>query len=268
MTMRIPPKAMKTLWHWSLTTLLLFFSTSTSYEIVLPSTPFSYIRSLHDHPSCAKMEYTLTPATPADAPRLTDIYFSAFNSDFSRRLFPPADDTRAFKIAGLEHDAEETQADGKKTSLIKLVGKADGQEPVIAGFALWNFHEGYADEEAEKSSSSGDAEFPASSDRELCKRFFGRVVQEKKNAIGDQPHYYLSLLAIDPAFGRQGLGAKLLKWGLDRADEERVITFISSSPQGRGLYEKHNCCALNNYEVVPGYRETSMVRPVGGMTRG
>jgi GNAT superfamily N-acetyltransferase len=76
------------------------------------------------------------------------------------------------------------------------------------------------------------------------------------------------MLAVDPAFGRRGLGARLLKWGLDRADGERVITFISSSPTGRGLYEKHGCRALNNYQVIPGYRETSMVRPVHGLSRG
>jgi GNAT superfamily N-acetyltransferase len=76
------------------------------------------------------------------------------------------------------------------------------------------------------------------------------------------------MLAVDPAFGRRGLGARLLKWGLDRADGERVITFISSSPTGRGLYEKHGCRALNNYQVIPGYRETSMVRPAHGLSRG
>ncbi|KAL4865167.1 hypothetical protein BDV12DRAFT_188416 [Aspergillus spectabilis] len=211
------------------------------------------------------MEFTISPATPADAPRLTEIYFSAFSSDFSRRLFPPANDTRAFKISGLERDAEETQSGGKKSSLIKVVGTAEGQEPVIAGYALWNFYEGDTDEAPD---TGEKIQWPASSDVELCESFFGRVVRERKRAIGDQPHYYLSILAIDPAFGRRGLGAKLLKWGLDRADEERVITFISSSPQGRGLYEKHNCRALNNYEVIPGYRETSMVRPVGGMSRG
>lgn len=76
------------------------------------------------------------------------------------------------------------------------------------------------------------------------------------------------MLAVDPAFARRGLGAKLLKWGLDRADERRLITFISASPAGRGLYEKHGCRALNSYEVVPGYHETSMVRPVAGLSRG
>ncbi|KAL4883565.1 hypothetical protein BJY04DRAFT_184900 [Aspergillus karnatakaensis] len=217
-------------------------------------------------PTCpvAEMNFTLVPAIPADAPRLAEIYFSAFTNELSRRLFPRAEDTEAFQIRGLEENARETQSGGKKTSLIKVVGTNDAGEEVIAGYALWKFH---GDQEETTGKGAEKTEWPGSSDGELCDSFFGKVTAERERAVGEQRHYYLSILAIDPAFGRQGLGAKLLKWGLDRADEERVITFISASPQGRGLYEKHNCRALNNYEVVPGYRETSMIRPVGGMSR-
>lgn len=77
----------------------------------------------------------------------------------------------------------------------------------------------------------------------------------------------LSILGVDPKFGRQGLGGRLLKWGLDRADQEQLITFISASPEGRGLYEKHGTRAVRSYEVIPGYYETSMVRSVGGVRR-
>ncbi|KAL4917374.1 hypothetical protein BDW62DRAFT_183964 [Aspergillus aurantiobrunneus] len=219
------------------------------------------------------MEFTLEPALPSDASRITEIYFAAFTNELSQRLMPKAEDVRAFRIANFENDAKEAQRapltgslgdkSGPVTHMIKAVGTAPGQPPVIAGFALWKVFEGDSDDE-----SGSGVEWPASCDSEVCNTFFAKVDSERKGAIGDKRHYYLNMLAVDPQFGRRGLGGKLLKWGLDRADQERVVTFISSSPMGRGLYEKHGCRAVNSYEVVPGYRETSMVRRVAGLSRG
>ncbi|KAL4975541.1 acyl-CoA N-acyltransferase [Aspergillus desertorum] len=209
------------------------------------------------------MNFVLQPALPEDAARITEIYFSAFTNALSQRLMPRSKEAEAFQTAKLRKSAEEAQC-GQETDMIKIVATAPAQKPVIVGFALWKFYSGTSDPE----NGREKVEWPASSDRELCESFFSGVERERKTAIGDQPHYCLHLLAVDPAFGRRGLGAELLKWGLDRADEKRLTTFISASPAGRGLYEKHGCKAVHNYEVVPGYRETSMVRPVAGLSRG
>ncbi|KAL2826695.1 acyl-CoA N-acyltransferase [Aspergillus cavernicola] len=208
------------------------------------------------------MEFKIQPATAADAPRLTEIYFSAFSDNFSLRLLPPTDDVRTFMTQSFKSDVEKAQSD-TATSLMKIVGTGSDHEaaPAIAGFALWTFKEGDGDEPEE-------VQWPPSSDSELCSSFFALIDKERKRAIGDQEHYCLDMLVIDPEFGRQGLGAQLLKWGLDRADEKRVVTFISSSPAARALYEKHGCRVLNKYEVIPDHWQSTMVRPVRGMRRG
>lgn len=41
-----------------------------------------------------------------------------------------------------------------------------------------------------------------------------------------------------PKYGRQGCGAQLVQWGLDRADREGKTAVLSASPQGFGLYKK------------------------------
>ncbi|KAL4944945.1 hypothetical protein BDV06DRAFT_62764 [Aspergillus oleicola] len=211
------------------------------------------------------MEFYLQPALPTDAPALTKIYFSAFTNDLSTRIMPNVPDVATFQTTKFEKAAEEAQA-GQNTDFIKVVGSAPDHEDVIAGFALWKFFED--DSEPKQDGDGKKTEWPASSDAQLCESFFSGCDRERRRAVGDQPHYYLSMLAVDPAYGRQGLGGKLLKWGLDRSDREGKITFISSSPTGRGLYEKHGARAVNSYEVVPGYRETSMIRPVAGLSRG
>ncbi|KAL4988103.1 acyl-CoA N-acyltransferase [Aspergillus falconensis] len=211
------------------------------------------------------MDFALQPALPEDAPRIAEIYFSAFTNTLSQRLMPRTKEAEAFQTANFKKSAEEAQA-GLGKDMIKILATAPDQQPVIAGFALWKFYSGTSD--SDDQGEKEKVEWPSSSDRELCESFFSGVERERKTAIGDQPHYCLHMLAVDPAFGRRGLGAKLLKWGLDRADEKRLTTFISASPAGRALYEKHGCRAVHNYEVVPGYRETSMVRPVAGLSRG
>ncbi|KAL4807455.1 acyl-CoA N-acyltransferase [Aspergillus unguis] len=202
------------------------------------------------------MSFSLEPAVANDAPRLTEIYFAAFTNVLSQRITPDTGDVREFQTAAFKKDIENAQ-NGKGMHFTKAVDK-DG---VIAGFSSWKVYEGLTEDE-------GTIQWPASSDAELCTSFFGGMNTERKKIIGDQPHYELSMLAVDPAFGRRGLGGMLLKWGLDRADEKQVPTFISSSPEGRGLYEKNGAQALHTYEVIPGYNQSSMVRPAAGLRRG
>ncbi|KAL6232789.1 hypothetical protein BDW75DRAFT_216798 [Aspergillus navahoensis] len=210
------------------------------------------------------MDFALQPVLPEDAARITEIYFSAFTNTLSQRIMPRTKEAEAFQTANFKKSAEEAQS-GQGKDMIKVLATAPDQAPVIAGFALWKFYSGTSDSAQEEKEK---VEWPSSSDRELCESFFSGVERERKTAIGDQPHYCLQMLAVDPAFSRRGLGARLLEWGLNRADEKQLTTFISASPAGRGLYEKHGCRAVHNYEVVPGYRETSMVRPVAGLSRG
>jgi ribosomal protein S18 acetylase RimI-like enzyme len=51
-------------------------------------------------------------------------------------------------------------------------------------------------------------------------------------------HWYLSRLAVDPAFQRRGIGGMLLDWGLRIAKEENVPVGLTSSPQGVALYRR------------------------------
>lgn len=71
----------------------------------------------------------------------------------------------------------------------------------------------------------------------------------------------LELLAIHPSFQGQGLASKLLKWGLSRADEEGVEVFLTSSPDGRRLYERNGFGSKDFFSPFPGYDYWSMIRP-------
>ena len=63
----------------------------------------------------------------------------------------------------------------------------------------------------------------------------------------------LELVATDPAYQGKGAGSQMMRWGLDRADEQKVEAYLEASPNAVRLYEEL------------GFREAG--RP-GGLIRG
>ncbi|KKK11914.1 hypothetical protein AOCH_004754, partial [Aspergillus ochraceoroseus] len=207
------------------------------------------------------MEFKIEPVVPADAEEVTDVFLASFSDDFSRRLFPCTEEVRAWWIQKFAADAE--QAHSQHTvSFMKMVGTVGSdQRPVIAAFALWELPkkapvgEGTEDEHVT---------WPVGSDSELCDLFFEGIHKERKSAVKGQPHYYLSMLGTHPSFGRRGLSGRLLKWGLDRADEEKMEVFISASPPGRGLVYYPG--AWNSQVVMDKYKFPTHPTPSPGAT--
>ena len=55
-----------------------------------------------------------------------------------------------------------------------------------------------------------------------------------------EPHWYLPLIAADPNWIGQGLGALLMKHALRRCDEQGVVAYLeSSNPRNISLYQRH-----------------------------
>ncbi|KNG87173.1 hypothetical protein ANOM_005098 [Aspergillus nomiae NRRL 13137] len=62
---------------------------------------------------------------------------------------------------------------------------------------------------------------------------------ELKSAKASQPteSWYLSILAVSSKGQGQGVGRKLLQWGIDRSEEERIPTTLVATNAGLHLYE-------------------------------
>lgn len=56
----------------------------------------------------------------------------------------------------------------------------------------------------------------------------------------DEPHWYLSMIGVDPALQGRGLGSALLRHTLALCDAEGALAYLeSSNPKNISLYERH-----------------------------
>jgi GNAT superfamily N-acetyltransferase len=94
----------------------------------------------------------------------------------------------------------------------------------------------------------------------LTRESIARSLQGDMRAIFEQmgryhptePHWFLPLLAVDPAHQRKGYGSALLQPVLERCDREQKLAYLeSSNPRNIPLYEQHG------FEVLGGVRAGS-----------
>lgn len=66
-----------------------------------------------------------------------------------------------------------------------------------------------------------------------------------------QQNWFLEMLATHPDFQGQGIGKKLVKWGIDEADKERVCSSVISADGKEGFYEKSGFVEVGRANVGP-----------------
>jgi ribosomal protein S18 acetylase RimI-like enzyme len=65
-----------------------------------------------------------------------------------------------------------------------------------------------------------------------------------------EPHWYLPLIAVDPAHRRKGYGAALLRHGLARCDRDGVPAYLESTNRANiKLYERHGFVVQGTIQV-------------------
>jgi len=77
----------------------------------------------------------------------------------------------------------------------------------------------------------------------------------------DESHWYLGLVAVEPARQGRGLGAALLEASLARVDADGLPAYLeSTNPRNRTLYERHGFEAVEEIGPAGGPILTAMWR--------
>src|SRR5262245_28611167 len=97
---------------------------------------------------------------------------------------------------------------------------------------------------------------------------WGRVMDymtQVNYATPPPPHWYLSILAVDPAYQRQGIGSALIQYALRQADATGVPCALDTTlPQNVGYFQRHGFqVAMENVEPESGIRLWRMWREPG-----
>ena len=63
------------------------------------------------------------------------------------------------------------------------------------------------------------------------------------------PHWYLPLIGVDPAYHRRGLGSALMKYALSQCDRDGTPAYLeSSNSENIPLYERHDFVSLGTIQ--------------------
>jgi GNAT superfamily N-acetyltransferase len=171
------------------------------------------------------MSLKLRKATASDAASLTGIYFSAFSVDaISLLVFPRNESSYKFW-----HDMIIEEMAELTSNYVCIYDSSLPSQPVVA-FAKWN-------SPSAPPPSDELQTWPIGSDSALANHFFGNLLKKHKEIMGERKHWYLELVAARPDYQGKGAAGQLLRWGLERADEDGVETFLEASPDGRPIYE-------------------------------
>jgi len=180
------------------------------------------------------MSLTLRKATSADVATLADIYFSAFTVDSISLLCFPRKNQAVYDW-WFNMISEELSDSGANHLVVTTPTSANPSQEEIVAWALW-----ISPSPTPASSISAPVTlptWPAGCDILLANHFFSNLIQSRKRIMNPRPYWYLEIIATRPDCQGKGAAGKLLRWGLERADQQGVEAYLEASPAGKPIYE-------------------------------
>ncbi|PWY80750.1 acyl-CoA N-acyltransferase, partial [Aspergillus sclerotioniger CBS 115572] len=200
-------------------------------------------------------------AIPSDAPTLATLYLQCFNSPTERHLWPDVPRMHEWwtaTFAGKLNRPDEFHT-------LKVVDTDKGDE--IVGFLEWKLPAPISISTSTSEGIQGDEEdeYPPYPEEvgglDLWNKLLVEMGSKTVQVMGERRFYFLNILGTHPSYRRRGVASEMIKWGIDRADEEGIEAFVISAPMARPVYLKHGFELVlegedlggEHGEFVPGY---------------
>lgn len=196
----------------------------------------------------------LRPGSPADVEDMCETVLDAFSGNMVGRTFFPRASASA-RTFWLDALAEEVQDPNAR---FVVVEDTVASPPALVAFAKWNA----------PVVGSGTPQppplpecWPADGDPALASVFFGKLADMHEQIMEGRPHWYLEMIVTRGEYQGLGAGGMLMKWGVERADEEAVECYLDATPEGKHLYEKFGFRDHTKWRFFnETYRHSFMVR--------
>ncbi|KAJ5348717.1 Acyl-CoA N-acyltransferase [Penicillium brevicompactum] len=179
------------------------------------------------------MGFVVLPATLPDIRAIYDVWFAAFKGQLILDLIYPGTDLNDEEFRKIH--TEGTLEYWKGLSMEHTFQCIDTDTGKIAGMATWQVYwRERTDEERQKpwiGWLEGDQ-------RQRAEGFLEQLWEKKEKFLGAKKHVYCHTVAVHPEYQGKGIGARLMKWGMDVAEELNLPIYLESTVEGVPLYKK------------------------------
>jgi ribosomal protein S18 acetylase RimI-like enzyme len=90
----------------------------------------------------------------------------------------------------------------------------------------------------------------------------GSILEQMGASHPEGPHWHLAFIGVDPVWHGQGIGDALLRYGLEKIDEQGLQAYLeSSNPRNVPLYRRHGFEVIREIRVGGAPPVIPMLRP-------
>lgn len=199
----------------------------------------------------------LRPGLSSDVPGMVRIFLDAFSCNAVGRTFFPQNSPSAIKFwtGALTEEMHDAHA--------HFLVVTDASDTPIA-FAKWIAP--LPSGTCPPPPPAAESDWPADGDPKLAVTFFKKLADTHESVMAGRPHWYLEMMVTRTRDQGRGAGGMMMRWGVGRADEERVACYLDATPEGKPLYERFGFGdAVETWSFFDErYRHSFMMRkPVG-----
>ncbi|RMJ24051.1 hypothetical protein PHISP_05072 [Aspergillus sp. HF37] len=195
------------------------------------------------------MPFDISPAKDEDFPELMRVLWVSFETPFNGFLRAVAPITDNDREGSLQRFTETMLEEAKADPEIAWVKVVDPETGKIAGGAKWMLHR--TDPFAKPPEKPFQATwFPPGPKREFATQAVLGVLQPRAERAR-RPHVFLHIAFVTPEYRRRGVAKTFMEWGVGKADELGVDSWVDSTAMGRGLYAQFGFVYVTEENVVP-----------------
>ena len=195
---------------------------------------------------------------PEDVQLMIQVYEDAFSDSlFYSRCFPASDPESA---KGTAWYVSSGLAD--PDSHMAIAEDVSSGEPILAGWVRWT-RQPLPEPNSKPATPPPvftEKDFPQNGDPELAARFFKATSEATRRYTAGRPVWRLESIVVRKDCQRRGIGGELMRFGLEKVDQDGWIAYLNGQPDAYALYKRFGFETLHASDFGDGITTRHMLR--------